>query len=120
MRVPVVLLAFAAILLAGSRHAAAEDAGDDGSVDAGTAQPSSGDAAAVDAASEPSDLGLDDDGAAIAVIACDGALCDTTQGRPTCAVSPPSRGHTGVDPTVLAGIFSVLALGLARRANRGT
>lgn len=124
MRVPVVLLAFAAIFVTGSPAVAAEDGGDDGSVDAEPAESSTGDAAAMDATSGQPDVGILGDGgesgAAVEVIACDGALCDTAQGRPTCALASPPPGRPELDPMVLAGMVSVLGLGLVRRVRRGT
>lgn len=122
MRVPVVLVAFMAILLAASRPAAADDAGGDGSTEAGPEDAATGvaeamDAAANDAAAEQVEVG---DGAPIAVIACDGALCDTTQGRPSCALAAGSLGRSEVDPVAIAGVASALALALTRRARRGT
>ncbi|HXX67476.1 MAG TPA: hypothetical protein VEK07_09860 [Polyangiaceae bacterium] len=122
MRVPVVLVAFTAIFFVGLRPAAAVDAGEFGSVDADPAEPSDQDSAA-DATSEQADVEAVGDSSASSeapVIACDGALCDTTQGRPTCTVAPRSFGHAEVDPGMLAGIASALVLGLARRVKRGT
>jgi len=124
MRVPLGLVAFTAFFFAGLRPAAAvDDAGELGSADAGSAEPSGEDSAAADATSEQTDVEAVGDSSAPSdapVIACDGALCDTTQGRPTCAVATRSLGHGDVDPGMLAGIASALALGLARRARRGT
>lgn len=124
MRVPVVLMAFTAIFLVGLRPAAAADAGELGSEDAGPAEASTPDASAADAPSEQADVETISDGGesgeALAVIACDGALCDTTQGRPTCAVASRSVGHAQLDPTALAGIALALGIGRLRRTKRGT
>jgi hypothetical protein len=51
-------------------------------------------------------------------LACDGALCDTTNGS-TCGVSPRARGVAHVDSEGLALIASCVAIALARRAKRG-
>jgi hypothetical protein len=124
MRVPVVLVASVAILLAASRPAVADDAGNEGSSEPAPADAASGDAeardaAAGDAAPEQGDVEVGD-GAPIAVVACDGALCDTVQGRPSCAMAAGSLARTEADPVAIAGVASALALALTRRTRRGT
>lgn len=90
------------------RAAAAGDAGnsdggpDNGEADAGVAM------AADDSEGQP---GL--------VIACDGSLCDSLQGRPTCGVATGSIGRPPASPRSLIAVSMVLAIGLVRRATRG-
>jgi hypothetical protein len=53
-----------------------------------------------------------------AVVACDGGLCDTLQGRPSCTVTADLRGDlSGVES--LGAVTFVCAVFLARRARRG-
>jgi hypothetical protein len=96
------------VSLASPRRALAADAGDgnDGSSvddDGGT---TGGNDASTDAAPVP-------------VIACDGALCDTLQGRPACSVVARSAGAEPVDPTWIAAAAIVLGSCVARRVRRG-
>jgi len=126
MRLRLTVLVSAAVFLVRSSPAAASDAGDVASSEGGAtdASAASVDAAAADAdASVAADLEVEDSGEeaeAVPVIACDGALCDTTQGRPTCAVASRSVGHSAVDPGAVALMVAGLAAGLLRRSRRGT
>jgi len=124
MRLRVLILVSAALFLFGSGRAAAEDAGSALSSDAaitdasGADVTSDGSSASEVAESEVGDGGEQD--AQTPVIACDGALCDTTQGRPTCAVASRSVGRTSVDPSGVVSLLAVVAVGLVLRLRRGT
>jgi hypothetical protein len=108
MRLRLMLTFSIALSLAATSLAAAEDAGgeDDASESAAGA-----DAASFDGASASAN--------AAAVIACDGDLCDTLQGRPTCAVAERSIGSVSAPTGWLVGAAAALSLCLARRGNRG-
>jgi hypothetical protein len=121
------LVVFAAILLAAPSLAIADDAGEGGTNGDGSAQPSNdggvggeegGSQGSGDAANGGGDGSASAD--ATPVIACDGDLCDTLQGRPTCAAAASSMRRTPVAPTWLSGAAVALAIGIARRARRGT
>ena len=67
----------------------------------------------------PDDASLSDDGsdgssAAAVPIACDGSLCDTTNGA-TCGVARGPGGGAPVDGTAVTAVLGVLVLALARR-----
>ena len=100
----------------------ASDAGDAAPADAAAADASA--ASVADAsASDMADLEVGDSGEqaeTAPVIACDGALCDTTQGRPTCMVAARSAGRSAVDPSPIAGVLALLVAALVRRSRRGT
>jgi hypothetical protein len=131
MRVGVAMMVVTAVVLTGSRPAAADDASVGGSID-GAATPHEsdgpeGEGAIVDTMTQPSGSGAAGEDAASGepdvVVACDGALCDTTQGRPTCSVAAQSIGGLGMDPGGLATAAGLAALALtrcARRPRRGT
>jgi hypothetical protein len=82
-----------------------------------------------DSAAETSANGCEDAGgcvdapaqaeAAAPVIACDGDLCDTLQGRPSCSTARVVTSAGAFDPGWLAGAVIVSALCLTRRARRG-
>jgi hypothetical protein len=76
----------------------ADDAGDGGATD---------DAASRDDASDASS-------AAAVPIACDGSLCDTTNGA-TCGMSKWRGGGAPVDSTSVTALLGLLVLALARR-----
>lgn len=128
MRVAVAMVVLTAAVLAGSRPAAAGDASAGDSIDGGLAGASesdgaSGDGAIDDAATHPSSSeSAGEDGASSGqevVIACDAALCDTTQGRPTCDVAAQSIGGFAMAPGELAAVMA-LAIGIvARLVKRG-
>ena len=111
MRTWVILAVFIAFPMAGSRLAFAADAavgeaGDDGGLD--TSSDDGGDDGSssniASASQEP--------------LACDGALCDTTNSS-TCAIGGNAIGGTPVDSTALALLLSAATIGVARRARRG-
>ncbi len=89
----------------------AGDAGDDASAEAGDTTDASDDGGA-DGGSEG--------GAAATPVACDGSLCDTTNGS-TCAASAP-LGNTRFDDLRVLGagsaLLGALAVGIARRRRR--
>lgn len=127
MRLRLTILVSAAVFLVCGRPAAASDAGDGALSDGGVAHGATADLV-MDAASDeatPQDTdfevgdGGEDAGEAF-VIACDGALCDTTQGRPTCTVASRSIGRTAADASGITSLVLVAAAGLLRRARRGT
>jgi hypothetical protein len=105
--------------------AAASDAGDVSADDGGFTDASTVDLpldVASDGGLEDADVEESEGGsgaAAIAVIACDGALCDSVQGRPTCAVAS-SVGHSAAGPWGMTSFLALLATVLIRRAKRGT
>jgi hypothetical protein len=116
MRSRVLTIAFLAALVAGARPALAEDAGDGGNAEAGGAPDDGG-------STEDSGTETDGSSSGTIVIACDGALCDTLQGRGEfeCSVasgapgaSPGSAGGAGLAAMAIFG-----CLGAARRARRG-
>ncbi|MGD0678374.1 MAG: hypothetical protein ABSC94_23435 [Polyangiaceae bacterium] len=89
----------------------ADDAGDsETSGDASPVDSDGGDGAPASGESEAS---------APIFIACDGDLCDTLQGRPTCAVAERSIGHAPMGPTWLIASAAALAVCMKRRARRG-
>ncbi len=90
------LTVFSLMVLASSRPAAADEALDGGQDSGLTAASSNG---------EPKSPPL----------ACNGALCDTTNGS-TCAIAKGSVGITPFDVTPVATVISILALGAARRS----
>jgi hypothetical protein len=53
------------------------------------------------------------------VIACDGGLCDTLQGRPSCAIARRATGAPSREPRWLAGVAIAWMMYVARRARRG-
>jgi hypothetical protein len=107
MRLRLMLTFSIALSLAATSLAAAEDAG--GEDNAGESA-TSGDAASLDGGSASAN--------AAPVIACDGDLCDTLQGRPTCAVAGRSIGRVSAPGAWLAGAVA-LSLSLVRRGRRG-
>jgi len=122
MPLRIIIFGFIAFCVAAARPARAADAGGGGSddvVDAGC-----GDAGADDAGvccDQGGVCGAPDasaDAASI-VVACDGALCDTLQGRPTCSVAGGSVGWGPIDRTVVAGASIALVAVIARRCRRG-
>jgi hypothetical protein len=100
MRTRFVFIVFVAFSLLGSRPASA---------DAGVGQ--SGDGGGSEEAS-------DDAGGSSEQLACDGALCDTTNGA-ECSVIGRAVGGRQVDSTSLPLLLSAIATGVARRARRG-
>jgi hypothetical protein len=107
-------LVFVGFFLAGARPALAEDAGDSDSgmsdasalTDGGCEE--SGTCGAPEASPEAS-----------VVIACDGALCDTLQGRPSCDVAAGSAGSSAFDGAWLGGAALALGVFAVRRVKRG-
>ncbi len=123
MRLRPSILVFGAALVSAPRLASAGDAGDDAAVhDAGDDAPANDAATAPpgDASSDANagnEAGLD--AAATPDIACDGDLCDTLQGRPTCTSTTPAKAaRDGATPWICVGV-SVLLAGMSRRAARG-
>jgi hypothetical protein len=121
------LMVFAVVLFATPTLARADDAGEGGASSDGSAPPPNDGGADIDEGSSPASgdaANGSGDGSAGAnatpVIACDGDLCDTLQGRPTCAVAASSIGRAPVAPTWLAGAAAALAMSGVRRARRGT
>ncbi|MGD0524042.1 MAG: hypothetical protein ABSE49_02795 [Polyangiaceae bacterium] len=109
MRVGLFFIIFFAVTLVDPHRALADDGGL-GSADGGTRGD---DASAVD------DGSADDDAPSAPVIACDGGLCDTLQGRPSCAVAARSTGVETLDGGWMVGLAIALAGGVARRAKSG-
>jgi hypothetical protein len=108
------LTVLVALSLGGARVALADDGGD------AMAGAEGGPGATADTA--------DDDGAAPAadaapqtttVIACDGGLCDTVQGRPTCSAAGPI-GAAPLASGCVGAVIVAVGLALGRRARRGT
>ena len=99
MRLRVTLIAISALALVDPGPAAADDAGD-----AGT-NSDSGLGSGVQSPDAPS-------------IACDGALCDTTNGS-ECGVARGTAGNAHFDSIWLAAMVAAVALGIERRARRG-
>jgi hypothetical protein len=65
------------------------------------------------------DGGAADDASTSYVIACDGGLCDTLQGRPTCSVSPRSIGHPCPGSALWGALSGVVLVLAGQRARRG-
>jgi hypothetical protein len=107
MRVAVLFLVLAA-LVTRARPALASDAG--GETETGGADVCADGGDCGDAAAP---------GSPAAVVACDGDLCDTLQGRPSCAVSSRSTGAGEIDPWWFGGAAIVCIAGLVRRTRRG-
>jgi hypothetical protein len=121
MRLRVTTLVLLAGLLASTRPALAADAGEDG----GTSKEASIETGCGDAGADDAGVCCDQGGACGAgeasapMIACDGALCDTLQGRPefSCAVAARSQAAGGACAGLVAAV-GVLALGVVRRGAR--
>ena len=120
MRLRPIPIALAIVCLASTRVAVADDAGDattdgDGGVDAsgGTSSAANDDGPSIDTAS-PSDASH----GAEFVVACDGALCDTTNGS-ECGVARGTAGNARFDSIWLAAMVAAVGLGIERRARRG-
>lgn len=113
MRSRVTVFIFIALLTGEARALAAQDAG-------GT---TGDDAAAGDDGGAVQDAGSGDDGSSVGdaqpIIACDGDLCDTLQGRPTCAVSASAAGRGEAPSAWVLGSVMALALCAGRRARSG-
>ena len=112
------LVVLVGLVLVGPRRAAADDAGDSGMADAAADDASDGGMAdgMVDACR------ADDSGACLppseaGVVACNGDLCDTTNGS-TCGVAPRGVGRAPFDPSSLPAVLAVLLFAIARRVRR--
>jgi hypothetical protein len=99
MRLRVTLIAISALALVDAGPAAADDAGE-----AGT----NGDSGVATGVPSPN----------ATPIACDGALCDTTNGS-ECGVAGATVGNAHFDSIWLAALVAAMALGIERRARRG-
>jgi hypothetical protein len=111
MRLQVGYLVSVVAFLVIPRTAFAE--GDDGGMDAATLDASGvcqDGLACADAAAEA---------ASPLVVACDGDLCDTLQGRPSCALAAGSAGSRSSDMSWLVGVAAASVLTLSRRTRRG-
>jgi hypothetical protein len=111
MRLRVTLIALSALVLVDPRPAAADDAGEAGTI-------GDSDGATTDAASSGGGASSSDTGPEATPIACDGALCDTTNGS-ECGIAGVALGNAQLDWTSVAAVIAVLALGIARRVRRG-
>jgi hypothetical protein len=111
MRLRVTFIALSALVLVDARLAAADDAGEAGTN--GDSDVATSDATSGDDGSANNDPGPDG-----TPIACDGALCDTTNGS-ECGVAGPAIGNAHLDSTSVGALVAVLGLGIARRARRG-
>ncbi|MGA3120360.1 MAG: hypothetical protein ABSF69_06265 [Polyangiaceae bacterium] len=122
MRFRLILMVLFAASLAGPTPAWASDGGGDTTSADGGAQPSSvadgggSEAGAQDAATGAGSSEAED---AASVVACDGDLCDTLQGRPSCSVARRPIGGASGGPTGLAGAWAAVALCMVRRTRRG-
>lgn len=108
MRLLTTLAVCSVIVLAGAGRAAADDAGSDPSFDGGA----SGQANESGTAGGSSRLG-----AGGAPLACNGALCDTTNGS-TCTLARGAVGSVPLRWTPFAAALAVLGLVAARRIRR--
>jgi hypothetical protein len=118
MRWRFVLMSFVAVFLARPRPALADDAGD-----SGTNGDSGWEASADEGASgvEPND-----DGAASSrgpasdgpIVACDGALCDTTNGA-ECGIARGTPTRAPVDRATLMAVAAAFTLAITRRVRGG-
>lgn len=129
MRGLLILMVAAALSLSFPRLARASDGGtgepDAGAVDAATVH----DAALATDAAGGGDAGVEEDASSSedaasevpcppCALACDGGLCDTTNGSETggnCSVAPPG---TPVGPMPIAAAMGALVLVLARQSRR--
>jgi hypothetical protein len=122
MRSRLFITVLMAILVGGSRLAAAQDAGGAAGGDAATSDDASSPALGDDGGAA-SDASAGDDastgGDAQVVIACDGDLCDTLQGRPTCSVPSSAAGLATDGAACLAGVTLAVALCVGRRSRSG-
>jgi hypothetical protein len=125
MRFRLILMVLLAASLAGPTPAWASDGGDnttsaDGGVEpSGVVDGGGSEAGAQDAATGAGSSEADDAAPAAPVVACDGDLCDTLQGRPSCSVAPRSIGGSSGAPIGLAGAWAAVALCIVRRTRRG-
>jgi len=105
MRAPVAFLVWVAAL-AYPRLAPADDGG--GRIDAAERD------AVGDACDDCADAA-----APAPVVACDGGLCDTLQGRPSCAMTPSPMNVGGLEFACVGGVGWVALARLRRRGRRG-
>jgi hypothetical protein len=124
-------MVFFALFLAVPRIAHANDGGADG----GTIDLDAGDAAAAEGGAQCDDAGADDAGVCCSaggacgtgdagangyVIACDGDLCDTLQGRPSCTVTRSAGEPQSFDATFIAAAGLGIAIAAGRRRRSGS
>jgi hypothetical protein len=123
MRSRLFITVLMAVLAGGSRLAAAQDAGGAAGGDAATGDDASSPLAGDDGGAA-GDASAGDDGSAggdaQVFIACDGDLCDTLQGRPTCSVPSSATGLATDGGAWLAGASLAVALCVGRRSRSGT
>jgi hypothetical protein len=125
MRFRLILMVLLAASLAGPTPAWASDGGGNTTSADGGAEPSSvvdgggSEAGAQDAATGAGSSEAEDAAPAVPVVACDGDLCDTLQGRPSCSVVARPLGGSSGAPIGLAGTWAAVALCIVRRTRRG-
>lgn len=90
------------------------DAGTDSTID----DTAAGETSAADACDEASDCGSSSPASSNAPLACDGALCDTTNDA-TCG-GQCALGSSSTSPAWIALVVAGVAVGFARRVRRET